>query len=143
MSTTTTTTTTDYEKRSAENGGFGTPLQVQQALADPHTIVLDTRTLAEIEHEGKVEHVNYKHVPNCTAETCPDLVQNIHDFVPEHHCDNDKTIPILIYCRSGRRAATAKQILVDKGYVNVLNAGGYSDIVQHLQQQQQQQQQHG
>jgi phage shock protein E len=125
--------TTDYEKRSAENGGFCTPRQVQQALANPHTIVLDTRTLEEINQDGKVAHVNYKHVSNCTADACPDLSNNTNNhYVPE----NEKTVPILIYCRSGRRAARAKQILVEKGFVNVLNAGGYSDVVQHLQQQQ-------
>jgi phage shock protein E len=141
MSTSTFTTDDDnYQKRSAENvGGFCTPLQVQQALADPTTIVLDTRTLPEIEADGRVQHVNYKHVTSCTAESCPDLMAHTERFVPDNV--DKKTVTIVVYCRSGRRAAKAKQTLVDKGYTHVLNAGGYSDVMRHLSQQQQQQQQ--
>jgi rhodanese-related sulfurtransferase len=135
----------DYQKRSAENGGFGTPEQVQQALADPDTIVIDTRMLEEIAQQGGrvIDHVNYKHIPMSNAESCPELSTNTLAYIPE----NDVKKTILVYCRSGRRAAKAKQILVqEKGYTQVLNAGGYSDVVRHwhllsLQQQQQQQQQ--
>jgi phage shock protein E len=123
---------TDYQKRSAENGGFCSPQQVKQALADPNTIVLDTRTPEEIQQDGRVQHQNYKHIPMWTAEACPDLSGNTEAFVPAA-ADDKKTVPILIYCRSGRRAAKAKQILVEKGYLHVLNAGGYSDVIKHLQ----------
>jgi phage shock protein E len=37
--------------------------------------------------------------------------------------------PIIIYCKSGRRADKAKQILEEKGYETVLNAGGYDDLL--------------
>ena len=60
-------------------------------------------------------------------------------FVPDNV--DKKTVTIVVYCRPGRRAAKAKQTLVDKGYTHVLNAGGYSDVMRHLSQQQQQQQQ--
>jgi len=36
----------------------------------------------------------------------------------------DKNAVILVYCRSGVRAARAAQILADMGYVNVYNMGG-------------------
>ena len=35
---------------------------------------------------------------------------------------------IVIHCASGKRAMTAKSILEEKGYTNVLNAGGYVDL---------------
>jgi phage shock protein E len=38
------------------------------------------------------------------------------------------TAPIIIFCRSGRRAGKAKEHLEQKGYTNVLNAGGLTDI---------------
>lgn len=39
---------------------------------------------------------------------------------------DDKDRPIVTYCRSGRRADAAKQILVDAGYTQVTNLGGMS-----------------
>ena len=36
--------------------------------------------------------------------------------------------PVIVFCRSGRRATKPVQMLKDMGYKNVLNAGGFSDI---------------
>ena len=36
--------------------------------------------------------------------------------------------PVVIFCRSGRRAGKAKTILEERGYKTVLNAGGLGDI---------------
>ena len=37
---------------------------------------------------------------------------------------------IVLYCRSGARASSAKTTLVDAGFTNVLNAGGLTDLRQ-------------
>lgn len=36
--------------------------------------------------------------------------------------------PIVVYCRSGRRASKAEETLKSKGYKTVLNAGGFDDL---------------
>lgn len=41
----------------------------------------------------------------------------------------DKSAPIALYCRSGRRSAMAQDILLELGYTNVTNKGGYDDLV--------------
>lgn len=41
----------------------------------------------------------------------------------------DKTAPVNLYCRSGRRAEAALQELKKMGYTNVTNHGGYEDLV--------------
>ena len=41
----------------------------------------------------------------------------------------NKNAPINLYCRSGRRAETARQTLIGMGYTNVVNHGGYEDLV--------------
>ena len=41
----------------------------------------------------------------------------------------DKTAPINLYCKSGRRAGLAKQMLEKLGYTNVTNQGGYQDLL--------------
>jgi phage shock protein E len=35
----------------------------------------------------------------------------------------------VLYCRSGRRAGEAQQVLESMGYRQVINAGGYSDLL--------------
>ena len=39
----------------------------------------------------------------------------------------DKSAPILVYCRSGRRSAIAAQALADLGYSKVYDFGGIAD----------------
>lgn len=44
--------------------------------------------------------------------------------------DLSKDIPIAIYCRSGARAGQALQILQQKGYMHLRNAGGLAGLQQ-------------
>ena len=41
----------------------------------------------------------------------------------------DKNAPVNLYCKSGRRAGVAKQMLEKLGYTRVTNHGGYQDLV--------------
>lgn len=41
----------------------------------------------------------------------------------------DKNTPVNLYCRSGRRAEAALQLLKQQGYTNVSNRGGYEDLL--------------
>ncbi len=41
----------------------------------------------------------------------------------------DKNAAIRLYCRSGGRAGTAKGVLEKMGYTNVVNEGGYKDLI--------------
>ena len=45
----------------------------------------------------------------------------------------DKDTPIVLYCRSGRRAELARQTLEKLGYSDVTNAGGYRDLAAELE----------
>ncbi len=40
----------------------------------------------------------------------------------------DKAKPIVVYCRSGRRSAEAKKILIENGYTDVTDGGGLPDM---------------
>lgn len=40
----------------------------------------------------------------------------------------NQTAPVIVFCRSGRRAGKAKEVLEQMGYTNVLNAGGLNDL---------------
>ncbi|MFV2029487.1 rhodanese-like domain-containing protein [Neisseria sp. S1] len=41
----------------------------------------------------------------------------------------NKDMPINLYCRSGRRAETARKILRQLGYTRITNHGGYTDLL--------------
>ena len=75
-------------------------------------VLLDVRTdeeWEEIHIEGSVLIPDYE----------------IRDRAPEEI--PDKNVLILVYCRSGRRSASASQELVDMGYTNVYDFGGIID----------------
>jgi len=44
----------------------------------------------------------------------------------------DKGKPIIVYCRSGHRASTAKKILVSNNYKDIKNGGGLGDMKRFL-----------
>lgn len=117
--------TTDYEKRAKEYG-FASPKEIKAALVNPEAYVLDVRSPDEIAQYGKLGQQNTIQAQwkttSCTAFECPALSLDPTQFVP------NKDATIVIYCRSGRRAVTAKQILCSKGYKHVLNAGGLDDV---------------
>lgn len=46
--------------------------------------------------------------------------------------DLDKATPIVLYCKSGRRAGIALETLTNMGYSQVTNEGGYEAIKQKL-----------
>jgi len=66
-----------------------------------------------------------RHLPNATNVPVDDLQSRLGDV--RELTASDQAKPIVVYCRSGRRAARAKIILMDAGYVNVLNVGGIDD----------------
>ncbi len=79
-------------------------------------VLLDVRTPEEFE----AGHVDGAHnVPHDAVEARMDEIDQI---------TGGKTdTPIVVYCRSGRRAAAAKQTLVERGYSQVTNLGGMED----------------
>ena len=57
-----------------------------------------------------------------------------HDRIAEEIASvaPDKTVQIILYCRSGRRADTALKTLNSMGYENALNLGGLEDAQERL-----------
>lgn len=53
-----------------------------------------------------------------------------HDKVAAYWAEfgEDKSRPIVLYCRSGTRAEIAKKVLEGHGFEDVLNAGSYEDL---------------
>lgn len=92
------------------------PALAHRLVEEEGAIVLDVRTPSEYA-EGHVDNaVNIAH----------DQLQGRLGEV-ETLSQGDKSKPIVVYCRSGRRSGIAKKILLEAGYEKVTNLGGYRD----------------
>lgn len=100
--------------------------RIAEALKDPKTVVIDARTVNEIVANGfytvpdQVQWLNapcFKSSGGGTIE-CP-LLHAAHENLLQ-----DTTVPIVVYCASGKRAGVVQNFLIQKGYENVMNGGG-------------------
>jgi phage shock protein E len=88
------------------------------APVKPRSVIIDVRTPAEQQETGYIMGaVLIEH----TA-----IADEIKKAVP------DTRTPIVLYCRSGRRAETAKGSLNSLGYKDVTNLGGLEDAAKAL-----------
>lgn len=88
---------------------------IPSTTGETMTYWIDTRT--QEEHDaGHIE--GSAHIP---FEVIAARITEITD---------DKNADIRVYCRSGRRSGVAKDTLTAMGYTNVVNEGGYEEIIQ-------------
>jgi rhodanese-related sulfurtransferase len=85
---------------------------IQHAIDNDATII-DVRTTVEHAVYGHPRSIN---IPLSEIETSDQL-------------PNDKDKPIVVHCLSGHRSETAKEILHEKGYTNVVNGGSVTNIM--------------
>jgi rhodanese-related sulfurtransferase len=129
--TTTTAMALSSPSSSGGGGGIGPTLDssdvIQNALkSNRQTVIIDVRGLDEIQSNGVfnptsaiINQLRWMSAPCTLQDGCP-LLESCSDVMLR-----DKTSPIVIYCASGKRADKAKQLLIDKGYQYVYNAGAY------------------
>ena len=86
-------------------------------LQQPETVLIDVRTADEFA-EGAL--------PGAVRIETPDIAERIGTLAPE------KDTPVVLYCRSGRRASEAQDVLEKLGYTQVINAGGYDELATAL-----------
>ncbi len=85
-------------------------------LHEENALLLDIRT----EDEFQLDHIE-------GATFIPFL--NFSQYLQriEELTNGDKNRPIVLYCRTGRRAGIVKQVLLQEGYTQVTNMGGLGD----------------
>ena len=91
-----------------------TPTEAAAALAEGNVAIVDVREPVEWERHiaGAVQ------VPRGLLEFAADPVS------PRHNAELEPTGRMIVYCRSGVRAALAAKTLLDMGYENVANLDG-------------------
>lgn len=82
-------------------------------IKEGRAFILDVRTPREFEG-GHL--LGAKNVPH------DKLMERLQEI------PSDRSTPIVIYCRSGRRSELAKELLSEVGYTTVINAGGLEDL---------------
>lgn len=75
-------------------------------------LVVDVRT---------PEEFKTGHLPGAVNIPVAEVEKRIAEF-------GDKSKPVVVYCRAGRRSGTAKGLLEKAGYTDVSNGGGYYDL---------------
>ncbi|MCQ4319738.1 rhodanese-like domain-containing protein [Pseudomonas stutzeri] len=85
-----------------------------KALQRTNAVLIDVRTELEFA-EGAL--------PGATRIETENLAGRIAAIA------SDKDAPVVLYCRSGRRASAAQDLLQDLGYSQVINAGGYQELI--------------
>jgi rhodanese-related sulfurtransferase len=83
----------------------------QELLSSPPTgaLILDVRTVAEFDSG---------HVPNAVNIPHDELASRLAEL------DSGLDRPVVVYCRSGRRAGMAASVLLEGGYTEILHLEG-------------------
>jgi sulfur dioxygenase len=87
------------------------PDSAEQHLGDPRTVVIDVREPAELEAGYLPGAI---HIPRGLLEF---RIGSYRELA-------DPSVPVLVYCRSGARAALAAETLQRMGYTNVSSITG-------------------
>jgi rhodanese-related sulfurtransferase len=90
------------------------PIEIQKNIEDYY--IIDVREPDEVSVSGKIKGA--LNIPKGVIETDRKLDKEVK-------ADQ----PIVVYCESGNRAALAGKYLMDAGYTNIYNLGGFKDWV--------------
>ena len=92
-------------------------------ISSTNTLIIDVRETSEIEPTGLIK--NAVNIPKSIIDTNFD-----HSLIMNHLNDNED-ITILVYCAVGIRSAFVGHFLLNQGYKNVFNIGGYAEWVEN------------
>ncbi len=94
-----------------------TPPKKEEKPDDNRPLIVDVRTQGEFMSGA---------FPNAINIPLDDIMRNNADLGPNPNRE------IVVYCASGARSAYAKQVLMQRGYTNVMNGGGISAMMNRM-----------
>lgn len=98
-----------------------TPTEAADLVANADAVIVDVRDGTEVAASGKAKGALAISRGLLEFRADPDL--------PTHEAALRKDRPVILYCGSGGRAALAGKTLLDMGFQDVRNAGGFKDLV--------------
>jgi rhodanese-related sulfurtransferase len=99
-----------------------TPADAADLVAKADALIVDVRDGTEVTASGKIKGALAVSRGLLEFRADPDL--------PTHDPALPKDRPVILYCGSGGRAALAGKTLVDMGFSDVRNAGGFKGLVE-------------
>ena len=89
-------------------------MKLEEALKDPNHSILDVRTPAEFENDGRLEES--KNIP---LQEVPKRLEEIKEM----------SRPLILCCRSGARSQQAMEYLEGLGHTDMVNGMGWADVM--------------
>lgn len=99
-----------------------TPAEAADMVKNANALLVDVRDGTEVATTGKAK--------GALAVSRGLLEFRADADLPTHDPALRKDRPIILYCGSGGRAALAGKTLIDMGFQNVRNVGGFKDLVE-------------
>ncbi|HEY0183642.1 MAG TPA: rhodanese-like domain-containing protein [Rhodopila sp.] len=99
-----------------------TPAQAADLVKNADALIVDVRDGTEVAASGKIK--------GALAISRGLLEFRADPALPTHDPALRQDRPVILYCGSGGRAALAGKTLLDLGFKDVRNAGGFKDLVQ-------------
>ncbi len=97
-----------------------TPAAAAELVKNSGALVVDVRDGTEVAASGKLQ--------GALAISRGMLEFRADPSVPSHDPALRKDRPVLLYCASGGRSALAGKTLVDMGFTDVRNMGGFKEL---------------
>ncbi|PJG84484.1 rhodanese-like domain-containing protein [Conservatibacter flavescens] len=100
-------------------------------IAMPILAQTDTQNAAQVQiQKAAGVWIDVRSEEEFNAGHLQDAVNVPHEQIEAEisRIEPNKDAPINLYCRSGRRAESAMNVLKHLGYTNVTNHGGYEDL---------------
>jgi rhodanese-related sulfurtransferase len=98
-----------------------TPAEAADLVKNASALIVDVRDGTEVAASGKIKGALAISRGLLEFRADPDL--------PTHDPALRKDRPVILYCGSGGRAALAGKTLLDMGFADVRNAGGFKAMV--------------
>jgi rhodanese-related sulfurtransferase len=98
-----------------------TPAEAADLVKTGDALIIDVRDGTEVAASGKAK--------GALAISRGLLEFKADPALPTHDANLRKDRPMILYCASGGRSALAGQTLLDMGFTDVRNAGGFTDLV--------------
>ena len=115
---------TDIQKLLQEANDAVPRLSFEEAkniICTMDTLIIDVRETSEVEATGLIK--NAVNIPKTTIDA------NFDHSLIKYHLNTNEDLSILVYCAVGVRSAFVGHFLLNQGYKNVYNLGGYAEWV--------------
>lgn len=90
-----------------------------EVMIENNTVLIDVRTKEEFKSGHLEKAINIPYT---------EIEEQIKSITKDNHKN------IVVYCKSGRRSGIAQKTLMQMGYKNVVNGGGYKDLLKQQEQ---------